>query len=1687
MNPFRFQFWSIALIAFLSVSRWARADELFPVGSQWRYFKGTNEPSMPDSKAWRTPDFTDAAWPEGPAAFYYGDPFTGTEIPDMRNSYTTLFLRRTFKASNPNDYRSLTLRATCDDGFIAWINGVEVVRFNVPEGELGYTATASAAATPDPAVFNDYPIATASTVLKPGDNLIAVQVFNVNIGSSDIVFDASLQAEVDRDAPVVTSVLPATGTILRELTSFEVQFSEPVLGVDASDLLIGGNPATIVVEVSPGQFVFSFPKVPMGSVTIAFRPDHGITDKAKSPHAFAGGSWFYTVDPGVEPSGLILNEFLTENDGFLRDEDGTDSDWVEIHNSGSQPAPMSGWALSDDPARLNKWFFPPVTIPAGGYLLVFASEKNRTNLSAPLHTNFKLSSGGEFLALVSPKGGVASGFSPAYPPQRKGISYGRPPGSPTAAGYFLKPTPRAANAVSGPGFAPETRFSERGRNFIGRIRIGLKPAEFVPDVVIRYTLDGTLPTEGSPLYSGPIEISTSQQIRARAFAPGLLPGTPRSEMYCRLDGTIPTFTSDLPVLVLHNFGKGTPPATGQQPAYLQVFEPLSGTTSLTNLPSLTARVGIGARGSSTLGYPKVSMNLELRDEFDADHKRGLLGLPTESDWVLYAPNNFEPILIHNPFAHQLSRDVGRYSSRTRFVEVYLVTDTAEGSIRTTTYNGIYVLEERIKQGSNRVDIDKLEPENSTPPSVTGGYVLKVDRGGPSESGFVGARQGIIYVDPPEEQIRLPERAPQRQYLQNYFNGFEQALYGANWKNPTNGYRAFIDVGAWIDHSLLNVLTFNVDALRLSAYFHKPREGKLTFGPLWDFDRALNSTDGRDMNPRIWASTGGTDFFNDTTQMWWGRLFTDIDFYQEWIDRYQDLRQNHFATTHLNQLVDDLANQVRKAQPREQTKWRVIPRGGFQGEINSLKAWLSNRVTFMDSQFVRPPVFSAPEGRFDGQLLVALATPGPGSIYYTLDGTDPRLPEGGISRSAQAYGGTPLMVRNNTRFRARVLNESHTARTGSFNPPLVSKWSGIVSATYFNRIPSLLLTEIHFHPEEPPSGSLWTADQFEFLEFLNSSSEPLNLVGIRIEGGIDFTFTTGSGVTVLAPGQRALLVRNRALFESRYPGVSGIAGEFTGALNNSANTIRVVGRNGEPISEVRYSDSWAPLADGFGFSLVLRDETSLPSDIGSESRWRLSSHVGGSPGTEDPGPTPFPAVRINEVLAHTDPPLADSVEVFNAGSLSADIGGWWLTDDFREPKKYRIPAGTVVPPGGFWVVAEEALRVGPTGFSLSALGDRIHLFSADAGGTLTGYTQGGSFGATFNGQSLGWLASSDGREHWAPQSQRSLGQPNPPPAVPPLVVTEIHYAPPALPPVGSQLDEFIEVRNTTTLPLLLGDPGRPERRWRLDGAVEFTFPSSALLGPGDFGVIVSFDPTIETGLAADFRARFGVPAGVPLWGPWTGALDNAGETLDVQQPDESIPSPAVNAGFVPWVTWESVRYRPVAPWPTFVEGTGNSLQRLRSRSFASEPANWESAPPTAGRVNNPDDTLQAVPDQDGDQLPDAWELANGLDPASGMGVNGASGDADADGQTNLEEYLAGTDPKDPSSRLVIEVATGDAGTELTLPAIPGRLYRVWFQDRLGDPAWIPLGSQSGPGTPGSIRFRDPSSQTSRFYQISITLL
>ncbi|NBV23337.1 MAG: hypothetical protein EBS05_15635 [Proteobacteria bacterium] len=729
---------------------------------------------------------------------------------------------------------------------------------------------------------------------------------------------------------------------------------------------------------------------------------------------------------------VYLSEFLAINRAGLRDNDGDHSGWIELYNGGNSPVNLAGWNLTDTRTNLTRWRFPGVVLLPDKYLLVFASAKDRTKDLAHLHTNFKLAPEGNYLALVNPQGGVVSEFAPAT--QSPDVSDGRVRGEPAIRGYFNQPTPGRPNASGGIGFAPEIAFSHPSGNFTEPFTLTLSTGP-VTNAVIRYTLDGNLPTQTSPVWPGPLLITNTVSLRARAYQAGLLPGAPHSEVYLRLATNTFNFTSTLPLLVMHSRSKDIPGPGRSAPLQLSFFEPLSGVSSLTNPPTLSTRGGFHTRGSSSSGMPQAGFAVHFYDAaFDEERKRAPLGLPAESDWVMYAPNSFDPVLIHNPFIHQLSRDMGRYSSRTRFVEVFLTSGNTP--LQSNSYHGLYVLEEKIKIGKRRVNIDHLGAEDLEPPDVTGGYIFKIDRTGPGESGFGAGGTTVVHVDPKEATLRLPQRQAQLNYVHKYFQDFDRALQGPKWRDPEVGYPAYFDVSAAIDFHVLEVLSGNVDSIVLSTYFHKPRNGKLTYGPHWDFDRALGSTDGRDDNPRQW-NTG--PFFSGP---WWPRLFSDPDFWQLWVDRWQELRQTHFSVTNLHAVADRLADEVREAQPRQYRRWNFQPRGGsYQSEMNHMKAWLSNRVDFVDQQLTPHPQL-LPPGASNPMVIQFSPTSTNTTIYYTLDGLDPRLSQGAIRTNAMAYTG-PIMLTTNTRLIARAHNPKMRQNGG---PPVSTPWSGPVTVS-----------------------------------------------------------------------------------------------------------------------------------------------------------------------------------------------------------------------------------------------------------------------------------------------------------------------------------------------------------------------------------------------------------------------------------------------------------------------------------------------------------------------------------------------------------------------------------------------------------------------------------------------------------------
>ena len=363
-----------------------------------------------------------------------------------------------------------------------------------------------------------------------------------------------------------------------------------------------------------------------------------------------------------------------------------------------------------------------------------------------------------------------------------------------------------------------------------------------------------------------------------------------------------------------------------------------------------------------------------------------------------------------------------------------------------------------------------------------------------------------------------------------------------------------------------------------------------------------------------------------------------------------------------------------------------------------------------------------------------------------------------------------------------------------------------------------------------------------------------------------------------------------------------------------------------------------------------------------------------PGTESPAASNYRKltnVVINEVLTHTAPPFEDAIELHNVTDQPVDISGWFLSDASSTLTKFRIPDGTIIPAGGYVVFYEYQFNSNamdnPFAFALnSSKGDEVYLSTATPDGILTGYRASASFGAALPGVSFGRYVNSVGKEDYVAMSARTFGvddpntveefrqgqgAPNAYPLVGPVVIRQIMYHPPDIGTNDNVLDEFIELYNTADYSVPLYDPAYPTNTWRLRDAVDYEFPTGTILEPGGSLIVVSFDPVVDTNALAAFREHYGVTNGLVIYGPYRGKLDNGSDNVELYQPDAPRMPPDPDAGHVPYVLVERVKYADIDPWPTAADGMGASLQRVSLSGYADDPTNWVAAAPVFGVTNS----------------------------------------------------------------------------------------------------------------------------------------
>lgn len=1124
----------------------------------------------------------------------------------------------------------------------------------------------------------------------------------------------------DLTPPTVASVLPPPGLAVSSLSQIEVQFSEAVLGVNASDLLINGAPATNVTTQGPQGYLFQFPTPATGAVNVAWAPANGITDTAAAPNAFAGGAWNYTFDPNLPPYDVVINEVLAaniNNTNFL-DEDGELQDWIEIWNRGVTPLNLENWSLSDDPAIPGLWTFPNRTLQPGQYLVVFASGKDRkpaaTNQN--LHANFKLSLSGEHLGLYtadSPRQ-LASGFT-ELPEQRNDISYGLD--TTNALRYFATPTPGAPNGYSAIIGVVAPVHANVSRGFFDA-PFSLVLSCPTDGAIIRYTTNGAEPGPSSTVFLASLSVSNTFLLRAAAFKTNHLSSRTLTRSYLF---NVPESYRSLPVISIvtasnnlygptgiWGIGGGSfsgpdglwvsnnptdyhnPSKRGEQwerPTSVEWIDP-------TDHSGFQADCGIRISGSDyrrprIRSTTKVSFRLYFRGDYgDTSLKYPLFPLtPVDDHDGIVLRGGFDD--ENNPFIRdetirRLSHDMGQVA--------------AHGTLGILFINGVARTNSPYYNPVERINDDYCQ-------TYYGGGELWDVISQISASGSVvdGVRTDfeslVAYMDANNAANQsVYTNISARLDLTNFADYLILNTWAVVDDWPGNNWRAAREQGP---NNQWRFLVWDAEyGMGLDA-------------PQYGTSLSVNNNPFTTVLP-----TGGGLTGNSEVARMYQKLKASTEFKLLWADRVQKHFFNGGGMTRANitNRIEALRLQLLPLLPSMDTEflnWARDREPIYFSQMQSESLWPSDR----------PPIFSQHGGPIPSgfSLTITHTNSGGGGhdVYYTTNGSDPRVPfSGTISPSATAYS-TPISLNSSATIKARVL------KSGT--------WSALTEASFaFASLGNpVRISEIMYNPI---GGSL-----YEFIELHNPAANAVNLSGCYLEG-ITFIFPQGS---VLPPGSRFVLGSNTDTnaWKVRYPSANPV-GWFTGSLNNAGERIELRDANGILLTAVDYSDTggWPEAPDVLGKSLELINPNGNPDD---PANWQASATTNGTPGTANSTP-PAPSVVLNEIMAVNFSAVSnattfpDWIELRNLTASNLSLANWSLSDDGNE-RKFVFPGGTTLPASGYLTVwCDATTNTTPglhTGFALDQNGETISLYD-----TGTNRVDAITFGLQITNTSVGRIGS-----------------------------------------------------------------------------------------------------------------------------------------------------------------------------------------------------------------------------------------------------------------------------------------------------------------------------------------------------------
>lgn len=1121
---------------------------------------------------------------------------------------------------------------------------------------------------------------------------------------------------VDNLPPHVSQLTPPASAKVSHLSQIEVLFDEPVQGLDAADLLINGVAATNVTGSSLGPYTFQFVQPADGLVYFSWASGHGTTDTAEIPNAFGGGSWTNTLDTAYGLPTVRINEFLASNvnTNGLKDEFGNLNDWIELYNYGSNAVDLTGCALTDNASSPGKWVFPAVTLGANQYLVVFASGLDRKIVGGTnkLHTSFSLTTGGEYLGLYnaeSPRR-VIDDFTNGYPEQRSDYSYGRDTTNQLV--YFAMPTPGTVNGDSPiTGVVEPVHFTVK-RGFFSQ-PFNLLLTTLTPGATIRYTTDGTPPTAASgTIYSSGILITNTTLLRAAAFRSNMLPTLVATHTYIYLSSVLnqPANPPGFPTTGKWQDLTPSAPDYGMDPRIV------------------TNSAYSGTIRGDLLSIPTLSIVMNADDMFGTN--AGVY--PNYTSTTIEQPCSIE--MIYSDGSKSFQMDAG--------IEAH------GGGSRTKTLKHPLSLKFRGKYGYGKMQYQFF------PDSPAGSFdslVLRADynnhwtHSDPSQRARGGLVRDALIKD---VMGAMGDFTSHSRYVHLYINGLYWGVYNpcedvdnnlpapyfggtgddydcvrqgdsptyygdpshvaynkmlsfnnAGLSNATTyaQIQQYLDVQQYADYLILQHYAGDLDwgATKNWAAIRKRETGSQFKYIPWDNERTLEGS--------------GDNVTGNSPNGLQANLIRNSEYKILFADRVHKHLFNNGALVPgvISNLWMARSSQIYRAMVGESARWGDAMTGTpytrddhFVAEQNRLlSTYFPVRTTNLLNQYraigyypnIDAPEFNQSGGRVPSGFNLVITAP-TGTIYYTTNGVDPRVPiTGAVLSSAFTYTGTPITLTGSRLVKARVLSGS--------------TWSALTEAqfTVGSLGVPLRITEIMYNPIG--------GNQYEFIEVQNIGTTALDVGGYSFEG-ITFVFPPG---TFIAAGETLLIASaaSPSQFAARYPGAA-VFGGFTGSLDNGGERIAILDANGNTVTAVNYDDEdgWPTAADGGGSSLEVIDPNGNPD---APANWRASSALNGTPGLPPASPA-LGAVVLNEIGAENLGSVTngglfpDWIELQNRGASSTNLLNWSITDS-SNARKYVLPS-TNLPAGGFLVIWCDSATNAPglhSGFSLSKSGETISLF------------------------------------------------------------------------------------------------------------------------------------------------------------------------------------------------------------------------------------------------------------------------------------------------------------------------------------------------------------------------------------------